>query len=431
MQDLTPQLRTRLSRMERAVGWFVLVATALLVCGFVYYVYATAQRKGWFKTRAPYFTFVDRATGLKEGDPVMLMGFEAGRITRILPQPPEDFYHHVYVEFEIVEPNYGYLWTEGSRVRVLANFLGKRVLEVTKGTNGYPIYMFAPLREMTLAEAEKLESPQRWLLGGDIYDATETNRVLKALTPLTGDTLTKLRELGHERFPVFDSREQRKSPTAVWDDPGGTYVKFIREHNPKAQQKANIYWLLADETPDLNERLEKLVSQVEKALPDVLTLTNQLAAVLDQAAGAASNLHALLLEARPAATNLAALSAQLRGQGALGEWLLGPEGARPLQATFEQAQRALQNADTNLTALAENLARSLDHLAGITSNLHAQVQANTNILSDISAAIVHADELVQGLKRHWLLRSAFKSPRTNAPPPSPPDLRAPKFRDGP
>jgi len=31
LQDLTPQLRTRLSRMERAVGWFVFVATALLL----------------------------------------------------------------------------------------------------------------------------------------------------------------------------------------------------------------------------------------------------------------------------------------------------------------------------------------------------------------------------------------------------------------
>src|SRR5437660_9987655 len=73
LQDLTPQLRTRLSRMERAVGWFVLLATGLLVFGFGYYAYHTAERKGWFKTKAPFFTFADRATGLKVGDPVNLM----------------------------------------------------------------------------------------------------------------------------------------------------------------------------------------------------------------------------------------------------------------------------------------------------------------------------------------------------------------------
>ena len=131
LQDLTPQLRTRLSRMERAVGWFVLLATALLAFGFVYYAYSTAKRKGWFLTKVPYFTFTDRATGLKVGDPVMLMGFEVGQITRIDAQPPEDFYFDVYVEFEINEPHYGYLWTLGSRAKVLsADFLGKRVVEV-------------------------------------------------------------------------------------------------------------------------------------------------------------------------------------------------------------------------------------------------------------------------------------------------------------
>ena len=36
LQDLTPQLRTRLSRMEKAVGWFVTLAMALLVFGFDY-----------------------------------------------------------------------------------------------------------------------------------------------------------------------------------------------------------------------------------------------------------------------------------------------------------------------------------------------------------------------------------------------------------
>ena len=59
LQDLTPQLRTRLSRMERAVGVFVMLALGLLLFGFCYYVYNTAERKGWFKFKAPYFTFVD------------------------------------------------------------------------------------------------------------------------------------------------------------------------------------------------------------------------------------------------------------------------------------------------------------------------------------------------------------------------------------
>ena len=143
LQDLAPQLRTRLSRVERAVGWFVILAVALLAFGFVYYVYNTAERKGWFLTKAPYYTYVKSASGLKVGDPVMLMGFPAGTIVEITPMPADQFDYNVFVRFELWKPNYGYMWTTGSVARVTASdLLGKRVLEVTKGTGGYSTYTF-------------------------------------------------------------------------------------------------------------------------------------------------------------------------------------------------------------------------------------------------------------------------------------------------
>lgn len=66
-------------------------------------------------------------------------------------------------------------------------------------------------------------------------------------------------------------------------------------------------------------------------------------------------------------------------------------------------------ADTHLTAL-------LINLADITSNFNAQVQTNTNLLGTIGKTIADADDFVQGLKRHWLLRSAFKKEKTSVPP---------------
>ena len=138
LQDLTPQLRTRLSRMERAVGWFVLLAVALLVFGFGYYLYNTAERKGWFRTKAPYYIYTASASGLKVGDPVTLMGLGIGQITRMDLMPPENWEHNMYVEFEIRSPYFGYIWTEGSHAEVAsAGLLGGRSLELTKWTNGY------------------------------------------------------------------------------------------------------------------------------------------------------------------------------------------------------------------------------------------------------------------------------------------------------
>ncbi len=95
------------------------------------------------------------------------------------------------------------------------------------------------------------------------------------------------------------------------------------------------------------------------------------------------------------------------------------------------ADAALRSAKANLAARAENLGRSLDNLANLTSNLNNQVQANTNILGEISRAIVDADSFVQGLKHHWLLRSAFRTRQTNTPPAAPLEqLRSPKDESG-
>jgi hypothetical protein len=86
LQDLTPQLRTRLSRMERAVGWFVFLATALLLFGFGYYIYHTAERKGWFRIKAPFFTYVQSSEGLNVGDPVVHDGFSSRNRSRGHPR---------------------------------------------------------------------------------------------------------------------------------------------------------------------------------------------------------------------------------------------------------------------------------------------------------------------------------------------------------
>jgi ABC-type transporter Mla subunit MlaD len=357
LQDLTPQLRTRLSRMERAVGIFVGLATLLLLSGFFYYLYHTATRKGWFLTQVTYFTYVDRADGLKVGDPVKLMGLPAGQITKIVPEDPNSQYN-IYIQFEINEPHYGYIWFPDSEVKVTAtDFLGNRYLEVTKGGNS----------------------------GSTNYDyhATYRDEVIKG----------------------------KKVVTGVWLDKEGKYAPITKDSK---------YWLLADESPALTERLEKVARQVDLALPHFLNLTNQLMAVLTNSAQTASNFNALALSARPTLSNLTDITSQLREfDGSLGRWLFSTNLNQQFELAAINANATLGIVDTNLVVVAEKLTRSLENLANITSNLNAQVQSNTNILTEISAAVIHTDELVQGLKRHWLLRSAFKTWETNQPPPKP------------
>jgi ABC-type transporter Mla subunit MlaD len=425
LQDLTPQLRTRLSRVERAVGIFVLLATALLLAGFVYYVWHTAERKGWFVTKVPFYTYADTAIGLKVGDPVKLMGFDVGEITKIEAMPPYAEVE-VIIEFIVKDPYYGYLWTEGSFARVTAaDFLGKRTIEVTKGTNGLPIYLFGEKTELPIAEAQALPKDNSYLFAEDVFDL-EKKRVARTGKPLKPEVLKQLAALRKGSIQVFHQHAQRKTPDFVWQDQQDQYVPFYR---------TNMYFLPPRESPALTERLEQVVDQVQAALPGIMHLTNHLAAVLTNATRLVNDSDQLVLNAkpllteandlifsvRPTITNLNLITKNLSNPtGSLGEWILPLDLRQQIQGTLASATNTLNaatgtltNADAGLLVTISNLNRSLDSLAGITSNLNAQVQANTNLVKEISDAIVHADDMIQGLKRHWLLRSAFK---TNAPP---------------
>ncbi|PWU11035.1 MAG: hypothetical protein C5B50_24065 [Verrucomicrobia bacterium] len=418
LQDLTPQLRTRLNRMERAVGWFVTLAVLVLVFGFGYYLYTTAELKGWFLTKAPYFTYVDRATGLKVGDPVNLMGFNVGKITEIEGMPPWSD-QNVFVKMEIKSPYYNYIWTEGSLAEITSSdFLGKRAIEVTKGTNGYCTYIFNPLAEMSIADARNLDELAKWQLAQELRVPGTTNLLFRPKTSLS--RLNDIATAGFTNILVMDTRQERKSMTGIWNDRTARY---------DAYSSTNKYFLPPVESAAVTERLEGLVSKVEAALPDVLDLTNELANVLVNASDLTSNLNVTVLAARPIISNLVAATAGLDRPGALGQLLLSPSANRQLEGALTNANATLAAANTNLAILAENLNRSLDNLAGITSNLNHQVEVNTNLVSAISETIIHADQFIQGLKHHWLLRSAFKTHPTNSPTAAPPrPLRSPKTR---
>ena len=381
LQDLTPQLRTRLNQMERAVGWFVFLATTLLVFGFGYYIYHTADRKGWFKTKAQFVTYVQSSAGLKVGDPIYLMGFQVGTITLVHPRPPGDV-RHVEVRFEVLDPYFRYIWSQGSYVKVNAGFLGTSQLEVTRATNGYALCVTQPIFYKTIPELNELVTaqPGEWQLSQFVFDA-QSNVIFKPYQPydgLTQSNLELLASLNLESNSVFayNNKAPSKAIVAVWSQPLHRYDFYDRKNSPPVE-------LSAQESVPVAERLDKIVGQVETALPNILSLTNKLFAVLDHAASATSNLNNALIAAQPLVTN---------------------------------ANSLVVNLDTNLNLLTLQVGATLENLAGITSNLNLQVQANSNMLGGISKAVIDADDLVQGLKRHWLLRSAFKTKATNAPP---------------
>ena len=403
------------------------VATLLLLAGLVYYVYQTAHRKGWFDRKLPYFTFVRSAAGLKVGDPVKLMGFDVGEITQITAQPAEDRYYDVFVAFLVKEPFYGYLW-EHSRAKVGASdFLGKRFIEVTKGTNGAPSYLFHEIKEVSLADAESFLGTSPVCFVDEIYDDKRTNVLARPFEPLTKEVLDKITAAGSvATIRLIDTTNETRTPTGIWDYQEARYKPFNKRTHKG-------YFLVPDESPALTERLETVVDLVQGALPNVLDLTNQIQRVLENAAGTAAHADELLASARPIVTNLRQITDNLSNpHGALGEWLFPTNLSPQLTQTLSSANLILTNSNTRLTSLALSLDLTLENLANITSNLHAQVNANTNVVSELSRLIINTDDLVQGLKRHWLFRSAFKPKPAEIPPAKAtrPRARSPKDSGG-
>ncbi len=448
LQDLTPQLRTRLGKVERTVGVFVTVSTLLLAAGFAYYIRHTAKKKGWFDAKVEYCTGINNAAGLVEGvSKVRLMGKDVGEITKIVPNDPGDSIGWT-VYFNVRQsdfPYFGYIWTD-SKVKVVSgDLLGGRVLEVTKGSEYWAI---ATAMQKTgdglLVLDQKLLQAEYTTITNQLFLNEGT-----APRPSRGpDGVLRLQPWPDaHRAGVLSQKGLYDLQEAVKTNAS----KFYARQKPKSA-----FWIDAQESRPIGERLEQIGDTVEAALPSFLVLTNQIRVILDNAVSPTERLDAMLAEVRPAVSRLTVSSTDLanilahtaaitqrltNGQGALGELLFTPDVARimanaavisgnltngqgslgewlittningQLERTFGSANVVLGSANTNLLTLN----RSLEGLAGITSNLNAQVRANSNMLSSITQIVTNSDNFILGLQRHWLLRSAFKPLPTTAP----------------
>src|SRR5262249_21498895 len=215
------------------------------------------------------------------------------------------------------------------------------------------------------------------------------NLIVRSQEKLAHVGLQQAIDAGNSSVRLIERAVTTKRPTGLWNDQSGRYVDVA----PGGEG----YFLPPVESPALTERLEAVVHAVEVALPNVLALTNQIQIVLNNASTTTLHADELLAEARPIVTNLTLITDNpTNPPGSLGNWLLPVDLNRQLTQTLAGANALLTNSDARLTDVATSLDQTLDNLANITSNLHVQVDANTNLVGDISRLIIDTDNLVQG-----------------------------------
>ena len=145
---------------------------------------------------------------------------------------------------------------------------------------------------------------------------------------------------------------------------------------------------------------------------------NQIATLLEESTALIKNANGTITNLDPVVSNVQTISSMLTNEhGSLGEWVIPPEMNSQIVETIGTAKGTVQTTQTNIAVLSQSLNQSLLNLADITGNLRQQVQANSYMLSSISSLVIDIDDLVQGLKRNWLLKGSF-APQTNAIPES-------------
>lgn len=352
LQDLTPQLRTRLGRVERLVGLFLVATVLALVTAFGFYLRHIAKERGWFTVKVPYYTMIGDATGLRVGSPVTMKGFVVGEITKVETTEWSEWHRennlNVFVGFIVRDPYHGYIWTD-SKVKLGAgSFLGDRSLEIIRGSTGKVTVIAKP------------GQPARLLSEKYAWKPAETN--LNYLT-------------------------EAEAPSG--------------------------FYLTAEEEQPLPVRLTEIANQVNAALPGVFAMTNQvnialgnltnitaqLASTMPKVDGAISEATALVSALKPA----------LERPGGLGELILPTN----LNTQVTLLVSNLNPGSGPLAITLSNVNQRLSDIGLTLTNVNQQLGQNTNLLADanqltrdVGSLSVTIETL---LRKHWLFRSAFKT----------------------
>jgi ABC-type transporter Mla subunit MlaD len=371
LQDLTPQLRTRLRKVEWLVFLFLVVTGLVMLAAVGWWIKQTGEARGWFVIEVPYFTYLEDAGAVKVGTPVKMMGFTIGTVDLITTEADtawtRENKYNVFVHFLVREPYYGYIHTD-SYIR-----LGGTGIDLLGGS---------------WLEVERAE-------GQGIPTVKVTNNLPN----------------------VLDFNFAFKPPAADRTN------KFGRYRPSERSDKG--YYLRTERTISLVDNAEAITGIIRDALPG---LTNDLAHILGNLNGIAAELRPALNE--PGGVGRLLIPTNLNEKVELTLTDLHALSGR-LDPLLAKVSETLQFAGDN----AHKIGPLMDDVRGAVTNIEATVIAlrtqisDTNLVSNVSRLADRASQLTattdQLLRNHWLFRSAFRTNSAKAdestprvPPPS-------------
>ncbi len=384
LQDLTPQLRTRLHKVEWMVMSFLVGALLLIAGSVTWFIRATGEARGWWITQVPYYTYVAQGTGIKVGTPVQLMGFKVGQVTQVEPVNLDlrrswDYYatnnFNVYVAFTVHEPYPGYIGTD-SRVTI-----GGFPIEIAGGLT-LDISVGSPNAVVTVTNLPGGKMGVLWDKFAYAPDSLDrTNKLLK-YGPITN---------GNKGYYLAPDQSE-------------TLVAQAGRIMAKVDRVSGVIDLAL---PRMTNRIENLLARVD-------SIAQKVEPVIGQPGGIGSLLVPTNLNAR-----LDTVLLDLHEQS---------ERLVPTIAKVNRTLDTAQQTSAEVKPLLQQIQSTVVQVHETVKVLQAKV-GETNLLYNVSRLANNAAQLSETtdylFRHHWLFRSAF---RTNSPS-RPVPLRSESVRD--
>ncbi len=347
-------MKFRIKYADRIVGIFVVLAALFLVASVI--VLGANQR--WF---AKDYRFVSRfgsAAGIAPGTPIMLKGFQIGKIDRI--RLNED--NEVDVEFSIYDSYYGKAKVNSLLELVTSPIgLGSQLLfHPGKGEEILEEGAFVATANSPEGEA---------LIEQELVDI-----------PVKDDTVTRL--LGNIN-PLIENLNK----TVV------TVNRTLTEVNRAlAGQSSGPLGRMIEDAADTVAGVEALVGGVRGDAEAIVSKANDLAASLERIT-----------------RNLEDTTAALRDPTGLVPRLLDPKGS---VKTLLDDKNALYN--SILGSVAE-IQRTLKNIQAMTTTLNTQMPTVAATLEETRTAIRQAQDVLEGLKNNPLLKGGIPERKDQTP----------------
>jgi hypothetical protein len=388
LQDLTPQLRTRLRKVEWFVVLFLGGTLVLMIVSLAWFIKKTGDARGWWVTEVPYYTFLPNASGIKIGSPVQMIGFKVGQVTKVeavelAKLRSWDYYgsHPVFVAFNVREPYPGYI-TSDSQLK-----LGGLPIDIAGGVT----------LEVTVGSADGLLTTTNG--GGHLAVLSDKIAYVELAARLAKKT-----------DPITNLQAYAKY-TPLAETKKGFFLA-LDESDTMMAQVQRILGKLDGITGKVNDAMPGLTNELQKTMGNISVLTESLKPALANPGGIGK----LLLP-----TNLVA---RLDQPGGVGELLiptnLNAELVGTLAGVRTNLPGTLSNLNQRMTDLGPvmtNLSVGTARLGPLLTNLDETMgSVKSNTVPRLNSLLETVDSFVAGMKRFWLFRGAFKTPATNAPP---------------